>query len=131
MKTFISGKIHRICVTEAELEYIGSVTIDAEIMAEANIEPYERVDVANVTNGERFTTYALPGKKGVFALNGGAARLGRPGDICIVMAYQLAESFPGAPALIIGENNEIIERLHYPLTELRPIDGPGIDVTVQ
>lgn len=127
MRSFVSGKIHHIKVTEAELHYIGSVTIDAEIMKAANIMPYEHVHIVNLNNGERWETYALPGKTGVFSLNGGGARQGRPGDICIIMAYQQAETFTSAPAVILNpEDNSIKETLTYPLTEPRPVDGPSI-----
>lgn len=129
MRTYVSGKIHHIRVTEAELHYIGSVTIDKEIMDAANIEPYEQVHIVNLNNGERWVTYALPGKKGIFSLNGGGARHGRPGDTCIIMAYQQAEKFIPTPAVILNPaTNEIIEKITYPITQPRPLDGPNIDV---
>lgn len=127
MRTFVSGKIHHLRVTEAELHYIGSVTIDADILKAANIQPYEQVDIVNLSNGERWTTYALPGKPQVFSLNGGGARSGRPGDICIIMAYQQAEHFTEAPAVIIdSETNRIKETLTYPITSPRPEDAPSV-----
>lgn len=128
MKTFISAKIHRIVVTEAELDYIGSATIDTELLDACGIEPYEKIEIANVDNGQRWATYALPGTKGTFALNGAAARMGCVGDTCIVMAYKQEEHFSGATALICNPDNSIKEILRYPITEPRPVDGPSVKV---
>ena len=81
-------KIHHATVTSASLDYIGSMTIPEDVMKRLNIVEGEQVDVANVSNGERWTTYALTGKEaGDFALNGAAARLGQIGDKLIIMVY--------------------------------------------
>lgn len=85
------GKIHRATVTEANLEYMGSVTIDAELMELAGILPGERVQIVNNNNGARLETYTIAGKRGsgVVCLNGAAARCTQVGDIVIIMAYGL------------------------------------------
>lgn len=85
----LKSKIHRVTVTEARLDYIGSITIDQDLMDAANILPGERVYIVNNNNGERLDTYTIPGERGsgVICLNGAAARLVQPGDIVIIMAY--------------------------------------------
>lgn len=85
----VKSKIHRVTVTEANLNYIGSITIDQDLMDAANILPGEKVQIVNNNNGARFETYTIPGDRGsgVICLNGAAARLVQPGDIIIIMAY--------------------------------------------
>ena len=87
--TICKSKIHRVKVTEANLDYEGSITIDVGILKKADILPYEKVQVVNNNNGARFETYVIPGKKGsgVICLNGAAARLGEVGDILIIISY--------------------------------------------
>jgi aspartate 1-decarboxylase len=83
------SKIHRARITEANLYYQGSLTIDSDLLDAADIMAYERVQVVNVNNGERFETYTIPGKRrsGVICLNGAAARLGHVGDEIIIITY--------------------------------------------
>ncbi len=83
------SKIHRVTVTEANLQYIGSITIDEDLMDAANIIEYEKVQVVNVNNGERLETYVIKGKRGsgVICLNGPAARKVSVGDMVIIMSY--------------------------------------------
>lgn len=85
----LKSKIHRVTVTEANLNYIGSITIDEALMEAANILPGEHVYIVDNNNGERLETYAIPGERGsgVICLNGAAARKVQPGDIIIIMAY--------------------------------------------
>lgn len=87
----IKSKIHRVTVTEACLDYIGSITIDQDLMDAANIIAGERVYIVNNNNGERFDTYVIPGKRGsgVICLNGAAARKVQRGDIVIIMSYAM------------------------------------------
>lgn len=96
----LKSKIHRITLTEANLNYIGSITIDEKLMAAANIIENEKVQVVNVNNGSRIETYVIQGEldSGVCCLNGPAARHGQPGDILIVISYaqmdfELAKKF--------------------------------------
>jgi aspartate 1-decarboxylase len=87
------SKIHRATVTEANLNYEGSVTVDADLLEAAGILPHEQVQVLNVNNGERFDTYAIRGPKGsgIVCLNGPAARLAHVGDLVIILTYALME----------------------------------------
>ena len=104
----LKSKIHRVTVTEANLNYIGSITIDEDLMDAANLIEYEKVHVLNNNNGERFETYVIKGKRGsgVICLNGAAARRVQPGDIIIIVSYaqmdfEKAKSFK--PAIIFPE----------------------------
>jgi len=92
-RTMMKSKIHRATVTDSNLDYEGSITIDSHLMDKANIIPYEQVDIYNVTSGERFTTYAIRGDKdsGVICINGAAAHKARKGDIIIIATYAAFE----------------------------------------
>ena len=85
----LKSKIHRVTVTEARLDYIGSITVDEDLLDAAGIIPGERVYIVNNNNGQRLDTYTIPGEpgSGTICLNGAAARLVQPGDIVIIMAY--------------------------------------------
>ncbi len=87
MRVMLRSKIHRARVTDANINYEGSITIDRKLMAAADILPYEQVNVLNVNNGARFTTYAIEGETGEICLNGAAARLAMKGDIVIILTY--------------------------------------------
>jgi aspartate 1-decarboxylase len=87
----LKSKIHRITVTETELEYEGSITIDEALLAEADLYNYEQVDVVNINTGGRFSTYVIPGGPGACCLNGAAARLGERGDALIVMSFDMLD----------------------------------------
>ena len=88
MRIMLKSKIHRARVTAVNIDYEGSITIDERLMHEADILPYEQVQVLNLNNGARFTTYALKGDKdGEICLNGAAARLAAKGDIIIILSY--------------------------------------------
>ena len=88
-RTLLGGKIHRATVTEADLNYVGSITIDQDLLDAAGILVNEKVAIVNNNNGERFETYTIAGKRGsgVVCLNGAAARLVQKGDIVIIMSY--------------------------------------------
>ncbi len=85
----LKSKIHRATVTQCDLHYEGSITVDRALLDATGILPYEQVDVLNINNGERFTTYAIEGKKnsGIIGINGAAARLAQKGDLVIICAY--------------------------------------------
>jgi len=89
LRTMLKSKIHRATVTEADLNYVGSITLDAELLEAADILEYEQVHVLDVNNGNRLTTYALAGPRGSgqCCINGAAARLVHPGDIVLVLTY--------------------------------------------
>jgi len=87
MRAMLKSKIHRARITNVNIDYEGSITIDRRLMEEADIFPYEQVQVLNLNNGARFTTYAIAGENGEICLNGAAARLAAKGDIIIILAY--------------------------------------------
>ena len=114
-RTIMKGKIHRARVTEADLNYVGSITIDADILEQVDILPHEKVQVVNNNNGARLETYVIPGERGsgVICLNGAAARLVQKGDIVIIVSYALVSeeelrSFKPKVA-IMNEANEVME----------------------
>ncbi|MFC4183886.1 aspartate 1-decarboxylase [Saccharococcus thermophilus] len=112
-RTLMNAKIHRARVTEANLNYVGSITIDADILDAVGMVANEKVQIVNNNNGARFETYIIPGERGsgVFCLNGAAARLVQKGDIIIVISYvmvpeeKIAEHRP--KIAIMDENNRI------------------------
>ena len=87
MRIMLKSKIHRARVTDTNIDYEGSITIDKRLMEEADIIPYEQVHVLDVNNGARFTTYAIEGGRGEICLNGAAARLAVKGDTVIILSY--------------------------------------------
>ena len=111
---FLYAKIHRATVTDANLNYVGSITIDAEILEKANMSEGQKVDILNINNGERFQTYIIAGKKGKkdFCLNGAAARKAQVGDKIIICAYALMEPDEAKafkPSIVqIDDNNNMI-----------------------
>ena len=117
LRTMVKAKIHRATVTQAELNYVGSLTIDLELMELCDILPNEQVHVLNVTNGQRMVTYAIAGERGsgVMCLNGAAARHGQKGDIVIVMTYAHLnddEAHGFAPKVaVVDEKNRLMQLL--------------------
>ena len=118
-RTMMKGKIHRARVTEANLHYVGSITIDEEILEAVDMLPNEKVQIVNNNNGARFETYIIPGKRGsgVVCLNGAAARLVQEGDIVIVISYALVsdkelKQFTPKVA-IMNEHNQIVELIEH------------------
>ncbi|MBE8713707.1 aspartate 1-decarboxylase [Sphingobacterium hungaricum] len=111
----MKSKIHRVRVTQAELNYVGSITIDEDLMDEANILANERVQIVNNNNGARLETYVIPGERGtgIICLNGAAARLVQVGDIVIIISYgymDFEEAKAHKPSLVFpDENNKLIK----------------------
>lgn len=87
MRIMLKSKIHRARISRVDIDYEGSIAIDEKLLMEADILPYEQVQVLNLNNGARFTTYAIKGGEGEICLNGAAARLGAKGDIVIILTY--------------------------------------------
>lgn len=123
-RTMMHAKIHRARVTEANLNYVGSITIDQDIIDQVGILPHEKVQIVNNNNGARLETYVIPGERGskVVCLNGAAARLVQPDDIIIIVAYasladEELENFKPKVA-IMNEDNEVIQVIEQeaPLT---------------
>ncbi len=117
-RIMLKSKIHRATITEADLNYDGSLTIDRDLLDAAGIIPFERVKVYNINNGERFDTYAIEGEagSGIIGLNGAAARKGHIGDLIIIVTYagyddSELENF--APAILLcDENNKIRKKIY-------------------
>lgn len=114
LRTLLKSKIHRVTVTEADLDYEGSLTLDRNLMDAADLLPYEEVHIFNVTNGHRFSTYVIEGKRGsnVICVNGAAAHLAREGDCLIVASfssYSEDECSSHEPKLIyVDDYNNVI-----------------------
>ena len=116
-RTMMRAKVHGATLTGANLNYVGSLTLDAAILEQLDLLPNEMVQVLNLNNGARLTTYIIPGEKGsgVVALNGAAARLGQPGDKVLIVAYatmseEEARQFHPRVALV-DDHNRIVEIL--------------------
>ena len=113
-RTMLGGKVHRATVTQADLHYVGSITIDQDLMRAADILEGEQVDVVDITNGARLTTYAITGKagSGVIGINGAAAHLINPGDLVIIMSFRTVEDrsvADHAPRVVhVDERNRIV-----------------------
>lgn len=106
----LAGKIHRATVTQADLDYVGSITIDEDLLDAAHILEYQRVEIANLANGERFATYTIAGERGsgIICLNGAAAHCATPGDKIIIMAYaelEPAEAKAAKPAVVFVDDD--------------------------
>lgn len=114
MKNLLSAKIHGVVVTDKSMDYLGSVTIDKTIMDAVGIIPFEKVQIINVTTGERWETYAIEGEpnSGVFALNGGSARLGEKGDKCLVISYVVDDEVNPKVAFV-SQGNKLAKVCDY------------------
>ncbi|QFT89370.1 Aspartate 1-decarboxylase precursor [Bacillus sp. THAF10] len=116
-RTLMNAKIHRARVTESNLNYVGSITIDEDILDKVGMVANEKVAIVNNNNGARFETYIIPGERGKkeFCLNGAAARLVQPGDVIIVISYAMMAEEKIAShqpkVAVMNEQNEIVEML--------------------
>ena len=117
--TILKAKIHRATVTQADLDYVGSITIDSNLLKESGIMEYEKVEIADINNGNRLETYAIAGEagSGIICLNGAAAKLVSPGDKVIIMAYAKMtpeEAKTHRPTvLFVDEKNAIARKANY------------------
>jgi aspartate 1-decarboxylase len=115
-RTMLKSKIHRATVTQADLHYVGSVTIDAELMDAADLLEGEQVTIVDVTNGARLETYVITGESGsgVIGINGAAAHLVHPGDLVILIAYGVMDELEARSfrprVIFVDEDNRIVER---------------------
>ncbi|HEU4548597.1 MAG TPA: aspartate 1-decarboxylase [Rhizomicrobium sp.] len=112
--TLLKGKIHRATVTQCDLHYEGSISVDSALLERSGILPYEQVDVLDINNGRRFTTYTIPAPagSGTIGVNGAAARLAQKGDLVIIVAYARmdeaeAKSFTPRVLLVDGQNRPL------------------------
>lgn len=117
--SMLKAKIHRAVVTQAELDYVGSITVDEELLEEAGILEYEKVQIVDVNNGERFETYTIAGERGsgIICLNGAAARMVQKNDRIIIMAYaqvtpeEAKEMKP--KVLFVDDDNKVSKVTNY------------------
>ena len=117
--TLLKSKIHRAKVTQADIDYVGSITIDSDLLSESGIMEYEKVQIADVNNGNRFETYTIAGEagSGIICLNGAAAKCVNVGDAIIIMAY--ADMTPEEAAthkptvLFVNEKNQLVRKANY------------------
>ena len=120
LRTMMTSKIHRATVTQSDLDYVGSITVDANLLDAADLLPGERVDICDCTNGNRLSTYVIPGERGTgqVCVNGAAAHLVSPGDLVILIAYsQLDESRARTylpHVVFVDGSNRIVERSREP-----------------
>jgi aspartate 1-decarboxylase len=117
-RTMLKSKIHRATVTHSELNYEGSCAIDDDLLEAADIREYEQIDIYNVTNGERFTTYAIRAERGsgLVSVNGAAARKAAPGDILIIASYSIYDAVEMKnykPALVYVDADNRIKRQRH------------------
>ena len=117
--TLLKAKIHRAVVTQADLNYVGSITIDSGLLRESGILEYEKVEIADIDNGSRFVTYAIAGEEGsgIICLNGAAAKCVNVGDKVIIMAYANMtpeEAKTHKPTVIfVNDHNQIVRKANY------------------
>jgi aspartate 1-decarboxylase len=128
MRMMMKSKIHRATVTQADLHYVGSVTIDSALMEAADLLEGEQVAIVDVTNGARLETYAIAGERGsgVIGINGAAARLVDPGDLVIIISYAMlddAEARALQPSVVhVDENNRVVK---LGTDRAEPVPGSG------
>lgn len=126
LRTLLRCKIHRARVTQADLNYEGSITIDQDLLDEANLVPFEKVDVLNVTNGNRLTTYVIPGIRGSgkICINGAAARLVKVDDVIIIVCYgdytEEEVKDHAAQIILVDHHNKITRSVKKSLGNLKP-----------
>ena len=128
MRIMMKSKIHRATVTQADLDYVGSVTLDAELMEAADLLEGEQVAIVDITNGARIETYVIPGPRGsgVIGINGAAAHLVHPGDLVIIMSYAMlddAEARTLEPRVVHVDDRNRIVKIGNDAAE--PVPGTG------
>jgi aspartate 1-decarboxylase len=120
MRAMLKSKIHRARVTQVNLDYEGSITIDRSLMQASDLLPFERVEVLNINNGARFSTYVIEGEanSGVIGINGAAARLAAKGDIVIILSYS---DVPDDEAVAVAPNMICVDAKNRPLATEEPV----------
>jgi len=113
MRSLLRAKIHRATVTEADIDYVGSITVDGALMEEVDIWPGERVLVSDLENGNRFETYVVEGEpgSGIIGVNGAAARLVKVGDRVIIMAFELTDEPIDPRIILVDDHNRFLKDL--------------------
>ena len=113
MRTILRSKIHRAYVTDANLDYVGSIVIDRDLMDKVDLWEYEKVLICDITNGNRFETYAIYGERGsgIISVQGAAARLVDKGDCVIIMSFDVTDDPVEPEMILVNEQNEFVEYL--------------------
>ena len=121
MRVLLRGKIHRAVVTQADLDYVGSITVDKELLDEADIWSGEKVLISDLNNGARFETYIVEGEpgSGVICVNGAAAHLVEVGDRIIIMAFEITDRPITPNIVLVDDNNRKVRTLHAPGPSVR------------
>ncbi len=118
-RTFLRAKIHRATVTSADIDYEGSISIDRELCIAAGMLEFEQVDIYDITNGSRFTTYVIYGEPGQIQINGAAAHLARPGDLVIIASYVQLQpdeiASHKASIVLVDEKNQVSSSKQSPV----------------
>mgnify|MGYP001826112611 CR=1 FL=1 len=129
LRLMLKSKVHRATVTEADLDYEGSLTLDKDLMDAADLREFEGIQVYNITNGSRFETYIITGERGsgTVCINGAAAHLAGPGDLVIIASYswmEEKESLTRKPRIVLVDDKNRIKRVrdHFPAPEARGLD---------
>jgi len=124
MRIYLRSKIHKATITNANLHYVGSITIDERLMKLADLNEYEKVLVVDNTNGQRLETYVIKGKKdsGIIGINGAAAHLMHEGDEVIIMSFQISDRPKKPINILVDNNNQFIKYLREK-SEMRDVDG--------
>ncbi len=127
-REMMKSKVHRATVTQADLDYVGSCTLDAGLMEAANLIPGEKVDIVDITNGQRLSTYLIEGLRGsgVVGINGAAAHLIHPGDLVILIAYGMfddREAKVFEPSVVFVDEHNAITRIGSDPAEAQPDSG--------
>lgn len=131
LRPFMYGKLHRVTITGADLNYVGSITIDPDLLVAAGLLPHTEVDVVNITNGARLSTYIIEGEKGAgtICLNGAAAHHFSKGDLAIIMGYEqvAANQLPGriSRAVHVNSENKIVSIDEYVTPDLSELGNPA------
>jgi aspartate 1-decarboxylase len=134
LRTFMKGKIHRARVTQADLDYVGSIMIDADLMRAAGYLPYEKVEIYNITNGHRLATYVItgPAGSGVIGINGAAARLVGVGDLVIIASYVELENHEIADhqvaTVLVDEQNQVVRIIRDRVLPLEPAVAAEVEI---
>ncbi|MBU4176752.1 MAG: aspartate 1-decarboxylase [Deltaproteobacteria bacterium] len=128
LQYMLKSKIHRATVIEADLNYEGSLSVDRDLMDAVGLSPYERVNIYNINNGERFDTYVIEGKagSGMIGLNGAAARKGMAGDLIIIVSYALyaPEELAGyKPRIVVLDKGNLIKKVMHVEEAQHPYRG--------
>jgi len=124
MRIYLRSKIHKATITDANLHYVGSITIDKQLMDLAELSEYEKVLVVDNTNGQRLETYVIKGEKnsGVIGINGAAAHLMHKGDEVIIMSFQITDHPKKPINILVDKNNKFVKYLKEK-SEMRDSDG--------